>query len=83
MAKAVPTICIHSDNQAAISRAQKFLYNGKSIHIHCRHTVKQLLSNGIISIDFVSSKGNLADPFSKHLSGERINCASRGMSLKA
>ena len=50
----------------------------------CRHnTVKQLLSNGIISSDFVSSKHNLADLFTKGLSGERINCTSRGIGLKA
>ena len=36
-------------------------------------------SNGIISIDFVSSKDNLADQLTKGLSGERINCASKGM----
>ena len=82
--KPVPAICIHCDNQAAISRAQNVIYNGKSRHIRRRHnTVKQLLSNGIISIDFVSSKDNLADPLTKGLSGERINCASRGMGLKA
>jgi len=75
----VPAICIHCDNQAVISRAQNVIYNGKSKH----NTVKQLLSNGIISINFVSSKDNLADPLTKGLSGERINCASRGMSLKA
>ena len=81
--KPVPAICIHCDNQAAISRTQNVIYNGKSRHIRRRHnTVKQLLSNGIISIDFVSSKDNLADPFTKGLSGERISCASRGMSLK-
>ena len=76
-------ICIHCNNQAAISRAQNFIYNGKSIHIRRRHnTVKQLLSNGIISIDFVSSKDNLTDLFTKDLNGELINCASRGMGLK-
>ena len=76
-------ICIHCDNQAAISRAQNFIYNGKSKHIRRRHdTVKQLLSNEIISIDFVSSKDNLADPFTKDLNGERINCASRRIGLK-
>ena len=79
----MPAKCIHCDNQAAISRAQNFIYNGISRHIHRRHnTVKQLLSNEIISIDFVSLKDNLADPFIKGLSGERINCASRGMGLK-
>ena len=44
--KPVPVICIHCDNQATISRAQNFIYNGKSRHIRHRHnTVKQLLSN--------------------------------------
>ena len=77
-------ICIHCDNQAAISRTQNVIYNRKSRHIRRRYnTVKQLLSNGIISIDFVSSKDNLADPLAKSLSGKRINCASRGMGLKA
>ena len=64
--KPVPAICIHCDNQATISRAQNFIYIDKSKHIRHRHsTVKQLLSNEIISIDFVSSKDNLADPFIK------------------
>ena len=59
------------------------MYNGKSKHIHRKHnTVRQLLSNGVISIDFVVSKDNLADLFTKSLSGERINCASKGTWLK-
>jgi len=72
--KPVPAIGIHCDNQATIFRAQNFIYNGKFRHIHHRHnTVKQLLSNRIISTDFVPSKDNLADPFTKDLSGESIN----------
>jgi len=59
------------------------MYNNKSRHIRHRHnTVKQLLSNEIISINFVSSKDNLTDLFNKGLSGEHINCASRKMDLK-
>ena len=66
MIKPVPAICIHYDDQTSISRAQNFIYNNKFKHIRRRHnTVKQLLSNGIISIDFVSSKDNLADPLTK------------------
>ena len=62
----------------------KILYNGKSRHISHRHNiVKQLLSNEIISIDFVSSKDNLANQFTKGLYGEHIKCSSRGMGLKA
>ena len=60
--KPVPTICIHCNSQSAIGRAQNDMYNGKSTHIRHRHnTVKQLLSNGIISIDYIKSKDNLAD----------------------
>ena len=82
--KPAPAICIHCDNQAAISRAQNFIYNSKSRYIRRKHnTVKQLLSNGVISIDFFSPKDNLADSLTKGLSGEYINCASRGMDLKA
>ena len=67
----MPAICIHYDNQAAISRAQNFIYNSKSRHIRRKH------NTGIISIDFISSKDNLADPHIKGLSGERIT-AHRG-----
>ena len=52
--KPIPAVCIHCDSQAAISKAKNVMYNGKSRHIHRRHdTVRQLLSNGIISIDYL------------------------------
>ena len=55
--KPVPSICIHCDSKLLIGRAQSHMYNGKSRHIHRRHnTMRQLLSNGIISIDFIKSK---------------------------
>ena len=73
MAKAFARYIIHCDNQAAISRAQNIIYN-ESRHIRRRHnTVKQLLSNRITSIDFVSSKDNLADSLIKGLSGEPVS----------
>ena len=79
----VPAICIHCDSQSAIGRAQSHLYNGKSRHIRRRHnTVRQLLSNGIISIDYVKSKDNIADPLTKGLTREQVEKSSRGMGLK-
>ena len=39
-------------------------------------------SNGIISIDYIQSKDNLADPLTKGLTREQVNCTSRGMRLK-
>ena len=59
------------------------MYNGKSTHIRRRHnTVRQFLSNGIIYIDYIKSKDNLADPLTKGLTKEQINCTSSGMGLK-
>ena len=66
--KPVPAICIHSDSHTAIGRAQNIMYNSKSRHI----PIKQLLSSGIITIDFVRSKDNIADPLTKDLTRELV-----------
>ncbi|CAL8175186.1 unnamed protein product [Prunus armeniaca] len=71
--KPVTAICIHCDSMAAQARAKSGVYNGKSRHIRRRHnTIRQLLSNGIISIDYVKSKENIADPLTKGLPREQI-----------
>ncbi|XP_073132492.1 uncharacterized protein [Henckelia pumila] len=81
--KPIPAICIHCDSQSAIGRAQSKMYNGKSRHIHRRHnTIRQLLSTGVISIDYVNSKDNIADPLTKGLNRELVEKSSRGMGLK-
>ena len=65
--KPVPPICIHCNNQSAIDRARNNMYNGKSRHI-CRHnTIRQLLSTRVISLDYVNSTDNIADPQTKRL----------------
>ncbi|KAD2805952.1 hypothetical protein E3N88_39329 [Mikania micrantha] len=66
-----------------ISRAQSAMYNGKSRHIQRRHnTIRQLLSMGVISIDYVRLKDNIMDSFTKGLSKELVYNSSRGMGLK-
>ncbi|KAL0339138.1 UNVERIFIED_CONTAM: Retrovirus-related Pol polyprotein from transposon TNT 1-94 [Sesamum angustifolium] len=66
--KPVPAIMIHCDSQSAIGRAQSSMYNGNSRHIRRRHnTIKQVISSGIISIDYIKSKDNLAYPLTKGL----------------
>ena len=79
----VPAICIHCDSQLAIGRAQSHIYNGKSLHIRRRHnTIRQLLSNGIMTIEYKRSKENIADLLTKGLTREKVSKSSRGMSLK-
>ena len=64
--KPVPPISIHCDSQSDIGRAQSSMYNGKSRHILHRHnTVRQLLSTGVISMDYVKSKDNIVDTLTK------------------
>ncbi|KAB2622339.1 DNA polymerase zeta catalytic subunit-like [Pyrus ussuriensis x Pyrus communis] len=81
--KPVTTICIHCDSMAAQGRAKNAGYNGKSRHIRRRHkTIRQLLKNGTISIDYIKSKENIADPLTKGLSKDQVAFTSRGMGLK-
>ena len=81
--KLVAPVCIHCDSQAAIGKARSMMYNGKSRHIRRRHnTVRELLSSGIITIDYVNSKDNVSDPLTKGLSREGVQRTSKGMSLR-
>ena len=68
------------------------MYNGKSRHICRRHnSVRKLLSNGIISIDYIKSKDNLADPLTKglkrasklHIEGNGIKSYDKRITLMA
>ncbi|KAK4407669.1 Retrovirus-related Pol polyprotein from transposon TNT 1-94 [Sesamum angolense] len=81
--KLVPAIMVHCDSQSAIGRAQSSMYNGKSRHIRQRHnTIRQLISSGIISIDYIKSKDDLADPLTKGLSRDQVYCLSKGNRIK-
>jgi len=59
------------------------VYNGKKRHIHIRHgAVQRLLMHGAISLEYVRSERNLADPLTKGLPGRVVLESSRGMGLK-
>src|ERR1044072_1391604 len=66
--KPTPSVSIHCDNQSTIVIAKNKTFNGKNRHVRLRHNVvKQLLKDGIISIYYVKSEVNLADPLTKPL----------------
>jgi hypothetical protein len=76
------SICINCDCQAAISRANNNVYNGKRRHIRIRHnSVKQLLKDGVISLHYVRSEINLPDMLTKPLNRKIVEKTSRGMRL--
>ncbi|KAL0331633.1 UNVERIFIED_CONTAM: Retrovirus-related Pol polyprotein from transposon TNT 1-94 [Sesamum angustifolium] len=75
-------VSMHCDSQAAIGIAKNYAYNGKMRHIRIRHgAVKELLKNGIISLEYVRSERNLADPFMKGLTRRIILETSTAMGL--
>ncbi|PHT49679.1 hypothetical protein CQW23_09426 [Capsicum baccatum] len=69
--------------QVVIGRAGNMMYNGKSLHIRWRNnTVKELISSGIITVDYVKSKDNVLGPLTKDLSRERVGRTSKRMGLR-
>jgi hypothetical protein len=66
-----------------MSRAYSNVYNGKSRHISLRHDyIRELISSGIITIIYVKSVNNLADPLTKGLSRDMVRKTSSGIGLK-
>ena len=81
--KLVSEICIYCDSQFSISKTQANKYNGKSRHIRRRpNTNRQLLSIGVIYVNYVKSKDNIANPLTKGLNRELVEKSSKGMRLK-
>ena len=55
--KPLPSISLHCDSQAAIACARNKIYIGKKRHIRLRHNiVRQLISNGVIAMEFYGQK---------------------------
>lgn len=81
--KPMPSISIHCDSESTLSRAYSKVYNGKSRHIGLRHSyVRQMITDSVITVDYVKSSQNLADPFTKGLARGMVSKTSLGMGLK-
>ena len=79
----MPAISLYCDSESTMSKAHSKVYNGKSRHISLQHEyVRQLIVDGIITIVFVRSSKNLANPFTKGLSKDLVKSTSSGMGLK-
>ena len=79
----VSKVLIHCDSQATLARAFSEVYNGKSRHIGLRHSlVRKMIKDGIISLTYIQTSYNLADPFTKPLARDLVKTTSKGMGLK-
>jgi len=76
-------VSIHCDSQSTLSKAYNQFYNRKSRHIGLRHSyVRDLITNGVISIMFVRIEKNIVDPLTKGLTRDMVLKTLLGMGLK-
>nr|GEX29464.1 zinc finger, CCHC-type [Tanacetum cinerariifolium] len=71
--KLIAPISIRCDSAPTIARAYSQIYNGKSRHLGVRLSmVKELIRNGLISIEFVRTQHNLVDHLTKGLARDLV-----------
>ena len=82
--KPISTISIRCDSAATLAKAYSQVYNGKSRHLGVRHNmIRELITNGVISVEFVRTQLNLADHLTKGLARDLVHKAAKGMGLKS
>ncbi|GJS60908.1 zinc finger, CCHC-type containing protein [Tanacetum coccineum] len=80
--KPIAPIFIRCDSAATLAKAYSQMYNGKSRHLGVRHNmIRELITNGVISIEFVRSQQNLADHLTKGLARDLVIKSAEGMGL--
>ncbi|GJT73684.1 zinc finger, CCHC-type containing protein [Tanacetum coccineum] len=78
--KPIAPISIRCDSAAILAKAYSQMYNGKSRHLGIRHCmIHELITNGVISIEFVRSQQNLADYLTKRLARDLVIKSTEGM----
>nr|GEV53949.1 zinc finger, CCHC-type [Tanacetum cinerariifolium] len=83
LAGAAP-IFIRCDSAATLAKAYSQMYNWKSRHLGVRHSmIRELITNGEVSIEFVRSQQNLADHLTKGLARDMVLKSAEWMSLKS
>jgi hypothetical protein len=84
VAKLVPAILLHCDNQSVITIVGNAKENAKfSRHVKRQiKSVRHMRNTGEIAMEYINTTQNLADPFTKGLAHALIDKASREMGLK-
>ncbi|GJW55128.1 zinc finger, CCHC-type containing protein [Tanacetum coccineum] len=82
--KPIAPISIRCDSAATLAKAYSQMYNGKSRHLGVGHSmIRELITNGVISIEFVRSQQNLADHLTKELARHLVIKSVEGIGLKS
>ena len=82
--KSIPAILMNYDNQTVIIKVNSSEDNMKSSrHVKRRlKSVRKMRNSGVIALDYIQTSKNLADPFTKGLSRNVIENASKEMGLR-
>ena len=68
LSKPILPISMHCDSQVVISKVTSKNFNEKIRHLKVRHeSIRNLIFYGVISLYFVRSKNNIANPLTKGL----------------
>ncbi|KAI3825040.1 hypothetical protein L1987_06515 [Smallanthus sonchifolius] len=71
--KPISPISIRCDSAATLDKAYNHVYNGKSRHLGVRHSmIRELIMNGVISVQFVKSELNMAGHLNKGLTRDLV-----------
>ncbi|GJT58559.1 zinc finger, CCHC-type containing protein [Tanacetum coccineum] len=71
-------------NAATLAKAYSQMYNGNSRHLGVRHNmIHELITNEVISIEFVWSQQNLVDHLTKGLARDLVIKSTEWMGLKS
>ncbi|GKB55608.1 hypothetical protein Tco_0911794 [Tanacetum coccineum] len=82
--KPIALISIHCDSAATLDKAYSQIYNGKSRPLGVRHSmIRELIMNGVVSIEFIRSQHNLADHLTKGLARDLVIKSVIGMGLNS
>lgn len=79
----IPPIVMLCDNQSAMAVAKEDSFRARTKHIDVKHHhIRDQLTNGVITIEYVSTNENVADVLTKAVSGLKQKYCSTGMGLK-
>nr|GEV94668.1 zinc finger, CCHC-type [Tanacetum cinerariifolium] len=82
--KPMAPISIHCDSAATLAKAYIQMYNGKSRHLGVRHSmIRELITNGMVSLEFARSQQNLTDHLTKGLARDLVIKSAKGMRLNS
>ncbi|GJY39107.1 zinc finger, CCHC-type containing protein [Tanacetum coccineum] len=82
--KPIEPISILCDGVATLEKAYSQMYNGKSRPLGVWHNmIRELIMNGVVSIEFVRSQEYLVDHLTKGLTKDLVIKSAEGMGLKS